>query len=501
MSDRSTSPSPAALPPRRRFSARPLSAWLVTLYTAPFRIDDALGATVPLAELERHRRQALMRVILFTLFALQQIIGLPLLGVLLLTNTLPASSIPLAPPLAQSALAVLCIVCWLLNRRGSTLTATLLFIYGLLSVAMVAMVVFGGGITDQALFLSSFLATFILVAGFLLPREMIWATAALLIVATLLNALLRLPDLAHEGALRGPALALLELFYLFIAALTWLFARSAAASTLTIQRMLARERELAALKEQFLLTTNHELRTPFMAMYGNLEFLAKLGEQANPEQRARRLHQALKAGETVRKLLNAILDASLADPGHFRVQVRPVALAAVVQGVLTQFDPHEIGEPGRVADLSLDRSIEVNIPAGLIVQVDEARLRQILANLVSNALKYSEPGMPIAISARIASETPPLASVSVRDRGLGVPPGEAHQLFQRFARLKRDIGGTIRGTGVGLYLCRVLVEAMGGQIWVESTGLPGDGSTFTFTLPLARTELDSATSLTERAGI
>lgn len=75
--------------------------------------------------------------------------------------------------------------------------------------------------------------------------------------------------------------------------------------------------------------------------------------------------------------------------------------------------------------------------------------------------------------------------IAVRDWGLGVPTTEAGLLFQRFVRLDRDVAGTVRGTGLGLYLCRTLIEAMGGKIWVQSSGIAGEGSTFTFTLPLA----------------
>jgi signal transduction histidine kinase len=73
--------------------------------------------------------------------------------------------------------------------------------------------------------------------------------------------------------------------------------------------------------------------------------------------------------------------------------------------------------------------------------------------------------------------------VNVRDKGLGVPPKDAPRLFQRFVRLERDIAGAVRGTGVGLYLCRELVHAMDGDIWLQSSGVPGEGSTFSFTLP------------------
>ncbi len=120
-----------------------------------------------------------------------------------------------------------------------------------------------------------------------------------------------------------------------------------------------------------------------------------------------------------------------------------------------------------------------------------------MLNLMSNALKYSGPGAPIEITARVEQPVvvphgwrratiaaPRLVEVSVRDYGFGIPPDQAILLFQRFVRLERDIASAVVGTGLGLALCRSHVEAMGGHIWVESTGVPGEGSTFTFTLPL-----------------
>jgi signal transduction histidine kinase len=146
-----------------------------------------------------------------------------------------------------------------------------------------------------------------------------------------------------------------------------------------------------------------------------------------------------------------------------------------------------------------ERPLRVDIPTDIYALADELRLRQVLLNLLSNALKYSDPGTPIVITARrlrpngaqalwsgLAGE--PHARqvrISVRDFGLGVPPSQAPNLFQRFVRLERDTGGTVRGTGVGLYVSRMFIEAMGGRIWVESSGVPGEGSVFSFTLPAA----------------
>jgi signal transduction histidine kinase len=134
------------------------------------------------------------------------------------------------------------------------------------------------------------------------------------------------------------------------------------------------------------------------------------------------------------------------------------------------------------------------------VWADEVRVHQVLTNLLGNALKYSAPGSPIEVSAAL-SEVPHSTSsrargtrdhpagapeyirISVRDHGAGIPPRDIPKLFNRFVRLERDIAGPVRGTGVGLYMCRVLVEAMGGRVWVDSSGVAGEGSTFSLVLP------------------
>jgi len=121
----------------------------------------------------------------------------------------------------------------------------------------------------------------------------------------------------------------------------------------------------------------------------------------------------------------------------------------------------------------------VAIPADAYVMADELRLRQVLLNLVSNALKYSSPQSDIDITASMKNGN---VNVSIRDRGQGVPPKDQARLFKRFVRLERDMNSPIRGAGLGLYISKRLIEAMGGRIWVESTGKAGEGSIFTFTL-------------------
>jgi signal transduction histidine kinase len=132
------------------------------------------------------------------------------------------------------------------------------------------------------------------------------------------------------------------------------------------------------------------------------------------------------------------------------------------------------------------RAVTTAVDAGTVVLADDMRLRQILLNLVGNALKYSPAGTGIEISSELQDEQ--LAVVRVCDHGAGVPPEDQPRLFERFMRLERDMNSPVRGVGLGLYICKQLVEAMGGHIWVESSGIPGEGSCFAFTLRRAIVE-------------
>jgi signal transduction histidine kinase len=274
--------------------------------------------------------------------------------------------------------------------------------------------------------------------------------------------------------------------------------RQVGLSIAELERTEEQQRELAMLKDQFIIDANHELRTPIMALYNNLELLSLVErrERDDPALRKDLIQQAVNSGDGLLRLLSNVLDVGALDGRHTRMTPTLVRLEPLVRTTLDTFDPREIGEAELAPGAYQARAVTMSIPSDMVVWCDEGRLRQVLINLVSNALKYSEAGTPIDITAQASTkgvvaggrrqEMSDLRYVklSVRDRGLGVPPGRASQLFQRFVRLPRDIAGPVRGTGVGLYLCRTYVEAMGGEIGVESSGVPGEGSTFSFTLPL-----------------
>ncbi len=242
-----------------------------------------------------------------------------------------------------------------------------------------------------------------------------------------------------------------------------------------MQTAFARERELERLKDLFLSGVNHELRTPIMAMQNYLGLAVELGTRGEIDRQRYILHRSAESLAHLTTLVDAVANARHIDDAVANIAVSPTAVRPLAESAVKI-----------IADSGVNHPIAVAIPDDLIVRADQEFIRQIFINLLSNAAKYSEPGTPILISATIQSgknAQAPMVAIAVRDYGLGVPPELRNMLFQRLVRLPRDVASTIKGTGLGLALCKAYVEAMGGTIWVESTGIVGEGSTFIFTLP------------------
>jgi len=237
------------------------------------------------------------------------------------------------------------------------------------------------------------------------------------------------------------------------------------------------------LKDAFLTTASHELRTPLTIVQGYLELLGEM-DDASPEVRRSFLTKALRACDELVLLQANIMDASRIKFDAAALVCSSISLKETCCSVIELFEP---------LILQQERQVETDIAAKIRVWADETRLKQVLRNLFANALRYSPNKTPIRITAEVEQERS-MVRISVIDHGPGIPPDKQEAIFDKFVRLDRDMHGIIRGSGLGLYITRQLVEAMQGTITVESSGVKGKGSIFSFTLPMLKKAVPSTPS-------
>jgi len=239
---------------------------------------------------------------------------------------------------------------------------------------------------------------------------------------------------------------------------------------LALRDAYERLKELDKLKDQFIMTASHELRTPLTAVQGYIELLQNYNDRLSGEERASFIAKAQRGCDELTLMVGNIMDASRVEVDIQEVAMTAVPLAASVAHVLEIMESVTRREKRRV---------ELVIADDVVVEADELRLRQIILNLIGNALKYSQAGSPLEISASVEHR---MVTLRIRDYGRGVPQRDQARLFERFVRLERDMNSPVRGAGLGLAISKQLVEAMGGCIWVESSGEEGKGSVFAFSL-------------------
>ncbi len=233
------------------------------------------------------------------------------------------------------------------------------------------------------------------------------------------------------------------------------------------------ERQLNRLKDDFIVNVSHELRTPLTAIFGYLELLNGHQGQLDDTLQATFLNQIGQGYQELMILVEGILDATQVGQEVSSPPGEVVSVAHTVHEALAACDPR----------IRQDYRLHVDVPEQLTMWADQNYLRQVLHNLLSNAFKYAPKHTEITIRALQDKASASLVCIRVKDEGPGIPADEIPLLFGKFVRLKRDLSGNVRGTGLGLYICKQLVEAMQGQIWVESSGEAGEGSEFCFTLP------------------
>jgi signal transduction histidine kinase len=241
----------------------------------------------------------------------------------------------------------------------------------------------------------------------------------------------------------------------------------------TFNMLLARLADNWEQQRQFVGNVSHELRTPLTVVLGYLQSILRRSTNLTDYQREALETAESEADRTVR-LLQDLLDLARADSGYQRFQLEPVLLNDLV------------AEVAAMAIKSKNRNIQIEATETVIAIGDRNQLKQVLINLIDNAIKYSDADRPTVLSlAQIDDRTKPFrqqqAVIRVRDRGVGIPLQDQNRIFERFYRVDEARARATGGHGLGLAIVKTLVEGMGGSITVRSK--PGEGSEFTVLLP------------------
>lgn len=226
---------------------------------------------------------------------------------------------------------------------------------------------------------------------------------------------------------------------------------------------------LSAAKDEMVSMVSHEMRTPLASIVGFTELLVT--RELTPELRKEYLRVMLQEGRRLTALINDFLDLRRIEGGHVTMRFAPADISALIERAVALIN----GPTGT----QIETRLRSDLP---LVRVDGDSIFRVVANLLSNASKFSPDGGAIVVSAEVVDD---MMEVCVEDHGLGVPADALSQLFSKFYRVDQPDRQTIRGTGLGLAICKNIVEAQGGTIGASSDGL-GKGARFHFTVPLAR---------------
>jgi len=229
------------------------------------------------------------------------------------------------------------------------------------------------------------------------------------------------------------------------------------------------EHTLERARADFVTTASHELRTPLTAIYGSVRTLISRADALDESQRARLLRMIEQESEHLAQIVDQLLVTAQIDRGRLRMEERDCDIAELCASVI------EAAEARKPESIQLKLVAPKSSPP---LKCDPPKLKQVLVNLVENAIKYSPEGGRIEV--RIA-DTPDRLRIDVQDEGLGIPPSEQARIFEKFYRLDAEMTRGVGGSGLGLYISREIVEQMGGLLSVRSRR--GSGSTFTVTLP------------------
>jgi two-component system phosphate regulon sensor histidine kinase PhoR len=264
-------------------------------------------------------------------------------------------------------------------------------------------------------------------------------------------------------------------------------AAGAVAGRIFAFRDVSSERVVDQMKSDFVATVSHGLRTPLTSIYGFAETLLRGDVEFSDVERSTFLAYIGSESQRLINIVDDLLNVARLETGTLGLNVDRTDLGEIVSDTVGRFNEH----------LNGDFTLDVEVPRNAVfVRADREKLAQILMNLVDNAVKFSPGGGRIAVSARRRSDT---AQIRIADDGIGIARADQQRIFTKFYRAEDAARHSPQGTGLGLFLARGLLAAMGGRIWVESE--EGEGSTFVFELPVAKegpsepaTEPEPATS-------
>lgn len=245
--------------------------------------------------------------------------------------------------------------------------------------------------------------------------------------------------------------------------------------TVSIFRDITREVEVDRLKSEFVATVSHELRTPMTAIKGYVDILTMGAAGSLNENQMHFLDVVRNNIERLSILLSDLLDISRIESGRIKLEEGAVNLYDIAEEVVAEVLRRSQTDNKPVA-LSLDAPKDLPEVRG-----DSSRVRQIVSNLVVNAYNYTPEHGAILVNIHPSSEE---VQVDVQDNGIGIKPEDQARIFERFYRGEHPLVLSTPGTGLGLPIVRQLVEMHSGRIWMKSTGVPGEGSTFSFSLPI-----------------
>ena len=234
---------------------------------------------------------------------------------------------------------------------------------------------------------------------------------------------------------------------------------------------ITKERELEQLKDEFFSTISHELRTPLFSIHGFAQLMLEEGDKLDLATRQEFLATIQRQALQLSEMVNNLLDMARLDEGKLDLIKQPVVIDDLVHQTLLKLQG--FAHQQRVTLIS---NLGSMLPT---VTGDRERLEQVLTNLIGNAIKFSEVGGEVVVSAARQERE---IQIAVKDNGVGISPQELEQIFARYYQAESHTKRSTKGSGLGLHIAQKIVEAHGGRIWAESE--VGQGSTFYFTLPL-----------------